>query len=166
VGVALEPIARLAEACAGQVVLGESPCGPHAEGERHTGLPVGPDAQDHRHPDKHLTVLVRPDPGGLPQQPCCRFRHARVSHDERTPRYSEQGASRQVEEWMPRPGPLEHAGHLIVGGAVNRVSHGGARGPSGQIPQRHEVSPEWLRQRVVPPQGDSLPFLVRVSMTA
>jgi hypothetical protein len=67
---------------------------------------------------------------------------------------------------MPRPGPLEHAGQLIVGGAVKRVSNGGARCQSGTIQQRYEVYPEWLRHRVFPPQGDSMPFFMRLSTTA
>jgi hypothetical protein len=91
-GFALEPIARIAQEFEGQVVLGDPAFVPHAEGERHTVLTVGPDEQDYRHPEKHLTVLVRPDPGSLPQQTCRRFRHDRVIHDEITPSYSEQDA--------------------------------------------------------------------------
>jgi hypothetical protein len=77
VGVALEPIVRLAEACAGQVVLGESPCGPHAEGERHKGAarrsrcagpptprqaPYGPCATRPRQPPPTAVLPVSPRP--------------------------------------------------------------------------------------------------------
>src|SRR4029453_12914732 len=67
---------------------------------------------------------------------------------------------------MPRPGPLKHGGQLIVGGGVKRVSNGRGRGQSGKIQQRHEVYPEWLRHRVFPPQGDSMPVFMWGSTSA
>src|SRR5215831_5765937 len=67
---------------------------------------------------------------------------------------------------MPRPGALEHAGQLIVGGAVKRVSDSRTGCDIGKIQQSHEVYPKWLRHRVSPPKRDSMPVFMQVSTSA
>jgi hypothetical protein len=57
----------------------------------------------------------------------------------------------------PDQAPLEHAGQLIVGCAVKRVSYSRTGRDVGRIQQSPEVYPEWLRHRVSPPKRDSMP---------
>jgi SOS response associated peptidase (SRAP) len=100
-GLALEPMARLAQEFQGQRILGDSPFVPPAEGERHAMLTVGPDEQDHRYPEAHLASLVRPDPGGLAQQTCRRFRHHSGIHDERAASPSKQARNARSRSVCP-----------------------------------------------------------------
>ena len=81
-GLTLEPIARLTEQRQSQVVLGGTPFVLHTEGERNADLAVRPDEEDHRSPKEDLTVLVRPDPGGLAEEACVGFGDDGVIHDE------------------------------------------------------------------------------------
>ena len=67
---------------------------------------------------------------------------------------------------MPRPGSLEQARQLSVGDAGKRVSHSGTGRDVGKIPQGPEGYPEWLRYRVIPPQGDSMPLFLLFSTSA
>src|SRR5215468_973617 len=89
-----------------------------------------------------------------------------VIHDQIPTSHREQEAQGQVEEYVPRPRPLEHTGQAIVGDAVKRVSYSRTGRHVAKIQQRHEVYPQWLRHRVLPPQGDSMPVFMRASTSA
>jgi hypothetical protein len=91
-GLTLEPMARITAQLQGQVVFGGAPFVPHAEGAGNTDLAVGPDEEDHRDPKEDLAVLMRPDPGRLPEEARGGFRHYGVVHDEIAARHAEQGA--------------------------------------------------------------------------
>src|SRR5204863_7444629 len=100
---------------------------------------IRPNEEDHIHTKKYLTILILPHPGSLTQDARVGFRYHRIIHDEIAAGHGEQGAQRHVEEYVPRPGPLQHTGQTIVGDAVKRVRYGRTRREVGKIEQGHEV---------------------------
>src|SRR5262249_45032989 len=101
-----------------------------------------------------------------PQETRIGFGNDGVIHDQIPTSHREQEAQGQVEKYVPRPRPLEHTDQAIVEDAVKRVSYSRTGRHVAQIQQRHEVYPQWLRHRVLPPQGDSMPVFMRASTSA
>src|SRR5262249_31312748 len=92
--------------------------------------------------------------------------HHGVIHDQIPAGHSKQEAQSQVEEYVPRPRPLEHTSQAIVGDAVKRVSYSRTGRHVGKIQQRHEVYPQWLRHRFSPSKREAMLVFMLTSSDA